>query len=409
MRNPIAEPYPEAASPSPPPSSSQLPPAPPSMPPGLRRAGIGAGLAALAVVAIGLAYRAHETSIATATVAAQGTPVVRLITPRDTDKAAPLLLPGTLEAWTAAKIFARVPGYVHGWQHDIGDRVSAGAPLGTIDTPELDQQIVEARATLARARAEAALAHTTAARWNDLLSTHSVSQQEADEKNGAATIGSAAVNEAQARLGRLLAMKAYATLRAPFGGVITARNADIGDLVGPGSTSQQPLFAIADERRIRAYVSVPQQYSAAVRPGLAALLSVPEYPGRSFPVSIIGVSGAINSQTGTVQVQLATDNPDGALKAGGYAQVRFDLPTPPGVVTIPATALVLRAGGTQVATVAAGGRVRMVPVVVGRDMGNAVELTAGLPKNARIIDNPPDSLEEGETVRIAPGPAGNHG
>ena len=385
---------------------------PVTAPPGLRRAGIGAGIVAVAVVAIGLALRAHDASSAASTAAAQGTPIVQLVSAHDTGKAAPLLLPGTLEAWTAARIFARVPGYVHSWQRDIGDHVSAGAPLGSIDTPELDQQIIEARATLARTRAEAALARTTAARWNDLLSTHSVSQQEADEKNGAAAIGSAEVNEAQARLGRLLAMKAYATLRAPFAGVVTARNADIGDLVGPGSTSPQPLFAMADERRIRVYVNVPQQDSAVVRPGTLALLNVPEYPGRSFPVRIIGVSGAVNSQTGTVQVQLATDNAGGLLKAGGYAQVRFDLPSQPGVVTIPSTALVLRAGGSQVATGAmtsGGGRVHLVSVVVGRDMGGTVEVTTGLPPKARIIDNPPDSLAEGEAVRIAPGSVSSHG
>ena len=378
-------------------------------PPGLRRAGVGAGITAIAVVALGLVLRAHEASSAAGTAMAQGTPIVQLISARDTGEATPLLLPGTLEAWTAARIFARVPGYVHGWQHDIGDRVSAGAPLGSIETPELDQQIIEARATLARARAEAVLARTTAARWNDLLSTHSVSQQEADEKNGAAAIGSAAVNEARAALGRLLAMKAYATLRAPFSGVVTARNADIGDLVGPGATSPQPLFAMADERRIRVYVNVPQQDSAVVRPGTLAMLNVPEYPGRSFPVRVIGVSGAVNSQTGTVQVQLATDNADGLLKAGGYAQVHFDLPSQPGVVTIPSTALVLRAGGSQVATVAANGRVHLVPVVVGRDMGGTLEVTTGLPAKARIIDNPPDSLAEGETVRIAPGQVSSHG
>jgi RND family efflux transporter MFP subunit len=378
---------------------------PATAPPGLRRAGIGVGIAALAVVAIGLALRSHDAASVASTAAAQGAPVVQLVSARDTGKATPLLLPGTLEAWTAARIFARVPGYVHGWQHDIGDRVSAGAPLGSIDTPEIDQQIIEARATLARTRAEAALARTTAARWNDLLSTHSVSEQEADEKNGAAVIGSAEVNEAQARLGRLLAMKAYATLRAPFAGVVTARNADIGDLVGPGSVSPQPLFTMAAEGRIRIYVNVPQQYSAVVRPGTQALLSVPEYPGRAFPVRIIGVSGAINTQTGTAQVQLATDNADGALKAGGYAQVRFDLPSPPGVMTIPSTALVLRAGGSQVAMVTGNGRVHLVPVTVGRDMGGTVEVTTGLPPQARIIDNPPDSLAEGEAVRIAP----NHG
>lgn len=373
---------------------------PPVPPPGLRRAGIGAGLLAIAVVASGLALRAHDLHGAENLAAAAAIPGVRLIAPGGTGTAQPLVLPATMEAWTAARIFARVPGYVRGWRHDIGDRVEAGTALGAIDTPELDQQIIEARASVERASADRDLARTTAMRWSSLLASHSVSQQETDEKNGAAVASAAALGEARAALGRLLAMKAYATVRAPFAGIVTARNADIGDLVGPGASTQQPLFAMADERHIRIYVNVPQQYSAAMRAGLAATVTVPEYPGREFPAAVAGTSGAINSQTGAQQVQLVTDNPRGLLKAGGYARVSFDLSPPAGSVSLPATALVLRGGSPQVATVDRAGRVRLVAVTIGRDLGQTVEITAGIAAAARVIDNPPDSLFEGEQVRV---------
>jgi multidrug efflux pump subunit AcrA (membrane-fusion protein) len=200
--------------------------------------------------------------------------------------------------------------------------VGLGTPLGRIDTPELDQQIVAARASLARARAGAGLARSTAARWNDLLTDHSVSQQEADEKNGNLAVQVATVRGAEADLGRLLAMKAYATIRAPFAGVVTARNADIGDLVGPGASSQQPMFTIADISRIRLYVSVPQNYAAAMKPGLQARLTVPDYPGRQFTARLVGTSDAINPQTGTLQVQLVADNPGQVLRAGAMRRFR---------------------------------------------------------------------------------------
>jgi RND family efflux transporter MFP subunit len=278
--------------------------------------------------------------------------------------------------------------------------VPDGAPLGLVDTPELDQQIVAARAGLASARASAQLAADTAARWNDLLATNSVSKQEVAEKNGDLAVKRAAVSAAQADLGRLLADKALATIRAPFAGVVTTRAADIGDLVGPGATNQQPLFALADVHRIRAYVSVPQNYSAAIRPDLAATLSVPEYPGRSFPAKVIGDADAIDARSGTLRVQLAADNPGGVLRPGGYAQVRFAAPGGGGV-QLPSSALIFRAAGTQVALVDPQARVKLQMVTLGRDLGATVEVMSGLVPGTRVIDNPPDSIADGELVRVA--------
>ena len=274
----------------------------------------------------------------------------------------------------------------------------AGTPLARIDTPELDQQIGQARADLLSAQAHAQLARSTAARWNDLLSTHSVSQQEADEKNGELAVRNAAVTGARANLGRLLALKAFATVRSPFAGVVTARNAEIGDLVGPGS-SAQPLYQIADLSRIRVYVNVPQNNSAAIRSGMIATLTVPDYPGRTFQARVLGSSGAISGQSGAFQVQLLTDNPGEVLKPGGYAQVSFDVPGGTGI-QIPSSALVFRAAGTQVAMVGPDGRVRLRPILLGRDLGQTVEVASGLSASDRVVDNPPDSIAEGELVRV---------
>ena len=253
----------------------------PPRPRGLAKAGLVLGGAAAVVVVIGLVARSHQDVSTQQWSDGQAVPTVHLIAATHGGKANTLVLPGMLAAWNEAKIFARVPGYVRGWSRDIGAHVGAGTPLGAIDTPELDQQIIQARAALDRAKAEEMLARTTAARWKDLLSSASVSRQEADVKSADAVTHAAAVREAQANLGRLLAMKAYATLRAPFAGEVTMRNADIGDLVGPGATAQTPLFIMADEHRMRVYVNVPQQYSAVMRAGLPAGVLLAASPAAS--------------------------------------------------------------------------------------------------------------------------------
>lgn len=372
----------------------------PASPKGLKLAGIVAVAAAVGIVAAGVISRSSDAHEAQSWSDERSVPTVHLIGVRASAASDGLTLPGTMEAWKAARLYARVGGYMRGWYKDIGAHVASGTPLGLIETPELDQQIAQARASLASARANASLAKSTAARWNDLLQSASVSRQEADEKNGDLAAKNAAVQGAQADLNRLLALRAYATVRAPFAGVVTARNADIGDLVGPGASNQQPMFAVADVRRIRLYVSVPQTYSAAMKAGLDATLTVPDYPGRTFDAQVIGTSGAINPQTGTLQVQLVADNPGEVLKPGGYAQVKFDVPAQAGTVTIPSSALVFRAAGTQVAMVGPGDRVHMQSVTLGRDLGGTVEVVSGVGHGARIVDNPPDSIAQGELVRV---------
>ncbi|CAN5319564.1 efflux RND transporter periplasmic adaptor subunit [soil metagenome] len=372
----------------------------PRAPKGLKLAGGVAILVAAGVVIAGSMSRAEETSSAKSWSDARAIPTVHLVPVATSSASDALALPGTMQAWNNARLFARVGGYLRGWYKDIGAQVGAGTVLGAIDTPELDQQIVQARADLASAKANAGLARSTAGRWNDCLSTAAGSKQEADEKNGDLRVKTASAQGAAANLERLLAQKAFATVRAPFAGVVTTRSADIGDLVGPGASAQQPLFSVADIHRIRVYVSVPQAYSAAMTPGLTAKLSVPDFPGRTFPAQLVGTSAAINPQSGTFQVQLMVDNPGAVLKPGGYAQVAFDVKGQGSTVKIPSSALLFRSQGTQVAMVGPDAHVQMRAVKIGRDLGNTVEVTAGLVPSDKIIDSPPDSIAQGELVRI---------
>jgi RND family efflux transporter MFP subunit len=369
----------------------------------VRIVGVVAAVAAVGIIAAGTISRASQTKEAQQWSDGTAVPTVHLISVSGNTDGQPLVLPATMQAWVGSKLYARVPGYVRSWQHDIGAHVAAGTALGVIDTPELDQQIVAARAQLAMTTAAQKLARSTAARWNDLLSDKSVSKQEADEKNGDLATRTAAVDAAKANLGQLTAMKDFAVLRAPFDGVLTARNADIGDLVGPNASSQRPIFAVAQTSRMRIYANVPQSYSAQMRPGLKATLVVPDFPGRSFTAEIIGNSGAIDSQTGNLQIQLAADNADGALKPGGFAQVKFALPARLDVVEVPSSTLIFRGASPQVATVDASGHIHMRQLILGRDLGRVVEVLSGLKHGDRIVDNPPDSLAERDLVRIGAG------
>lgn len=375
-------------------------------PKGLKIAGLTAAAIAIGVVGLGTLTRAHDVAAATSWSSANAIPTVHLVPVKGGAASDALDLPATLEAWEAARLFPRVSGYVRSWSQDIGARVAAGQPLGVIDTPELDEQIGQARAALASAVAHEKLARSTAARWTDLLTSASVSKQEVDEKNGDLAVKAAGVAEARAALSRLEAMKRYAVVRAPFAGLVTARNAEVGDLVGPGAAAQQPMFGVADTHRIRVYVSVPQSLSATIKPGMTATLTVPAFPGRTFPATVAGLSSAIDPQSGAFRVQLLADNPDGALKPGGYAQARFDLPGRAGAALVPSSAILFGAGGAQVATVDAHGRIAMHKVHIGQDNGPTVQILSGVSPGERIVDNPPDSLAQGELVRVG---ADNHG
>ncbi|WP_314372323.1 efflux RND transporter periplasmic adaptor subunit [Sphingomonas paucimobilis] len=375
-------------------------------PKGLKIAGLTAAMLAVGVVGLGALTRSHDVAAAANWSNANAIPTVHLVPVKGGAASDALDLPATLEAWEAARLFPRVSGYVRSWSQDIGAHVGAGQALGVVDTPELDEQIGQARAALASAIAHEKLARSTAARWNDLLTSSSVSKQEVDEKNGDLAVKAAGVAEAHAALSRLEAMKRYAVIRAPFAGVVTARNAEVGDLVGPGAAAQSPMFGVDDTHRIRVYVSVPQSLSATIKPGMAATLTVPAFPGRQFTAKVAGLSSAVDPQSGAFRVQLYADNPDGALKPGGYAEARFDLPGQAGAAQVPSSAILFGAGGAQVATVDPHGRIMMHKVHIGQDNGPTVQILSGIKPGAQIVDNPPDSLAQGELVRVG---AGNHG
>jgi RND family efflux transporter MFP subunit len=278
--------------------------------------------------------------------------------------------------------------------------VKAGQVLAEVDTPDLDQQVLQARADLAVARANQKLAATTAQRWAALLAQDAVSGQEADEKAGDLAARNASVGAAEANLNRLLALEGFKRITAPFAGVVTSRSTDIGALVAAGAPTDAPLFTVADEHRLRVYVQTPQAYSAMVTRGMDADLAVPEHPGETFKAKVVSDARAIAPQSGSVLVELQLDNQDGRLRPGAYVQVAFKLPSPDRAVRVPATAIQFRSAGPVVATVGPDDHVHLRPVKIGRDLGASVELSEGLQPDARVVDNPPEFLADGDLVRI---------
>ena len=369
------------------------------------------------IVVTGIISRLHDTARLKSWTSAQAIPVVSAITPTAESDGQALSLPGTLLAFYNAPIYARVSGYVRAWYQDIGARVKAGQVLATIDTPDLDQQLVQARADLASAKAAVQLAAITSQRWSRLLTQDAVSRQESDEKSGDLAVKTAQANAAQANVDRLLALKAFSRIVAPFDGVVTARKTDIGALInaGAGATTNSELFNVAKVDRLRLYVSVPQVDSALIRPGVAVSLTVPQSPGKTFPATLLTNSNAVSDRTGTLLVELLVDNTAGLLHAGDFAQVDFQLPSDASrggqTVRIPSSALLFRKSGAEAAVVGPDDRVVLRRVTVGRDLGSSLEITSGLTPADRVIDSPPDSIASGELVRLArraPAPRGRN-
>jgi RND family efflux transporter MFP subunit len=370
--------------------------------PWLKPAGLVAAVVAVVVVGAGLLTRTMASQRLKSWTDAQAIPTVSVVRPGAASGDQALVLPGQVQAFNDAPIHARVPGYLKAWYHDIGDKVKAGELLASIDTPDLDQQLGQAKADLATAVANQNLAQTTAARWNGLLTQDAVSRQEAEEKNGDLAAKTALVNAAKANLGRLEALESFKRITAPFDGVVTARTTDIGQLINVGNPNDPGLFTVADVHRLRIYVSVPQAYAAQIHPGQIVSLQAPEYPGRTFQATLVSTSGAIGAQSGALLAQAQIDNPDAALKPGDYVQATFALPAVGGTLRLPANALMFRQSGMAAAVVGPGDRVTLKPVTIARDLGTTVEIAAGLSPSDAVIANPPDSLVSGERVRLAP-------
>jgi len=361
---------------------------------------VGAGGAAV-IVAVGLVSRGVASHSRETWTAANAVPTVRVVALNAQLGAQTLVLPGQAQAFYDAPIHARVSGYLKAWYDDIGAHVKAGQVLAVIDTPDLDQQLEQAKADLATAQANQQLAQLTANRWSGLLAQDAVSRQDAEDKNGDLAAKTALVKAAQANVDRLDALESFKRITAPFDGVVTARTTDIGALITVGAVNDPGLFTVSDVHRLRIYVSVPQAYSAQIHPGQVVSLQAPEYPGRVFQATLVSTSGAIGAQSGALLAELQIDNADNALKPGDYVQATFDLPGQTGGLQAPASALIFEHDGMNVAVVGPNNRVTLKHVTVGRDLGVAVELSSGLQPNDRVIVNPPDSIADGEVVRIA--------
>ncbi len=332
--------------------------------------------------------------------------VVKVVSPTPGAPTQEILLPGTTQAFTDAPIFARTNGYVKGWYFDIGAHVKQGQLLAEIETPEVDQQLEQARADLETARANLRQAQITADRWRALLETDSVSKQETDQAVSALSATKATVDSNAANVRRLEQLQGFEKIYAPFEGVITARNVDIGVLINAGSnTSGRELFHMTAIHTLRVFVAVPEVYSRAARPGSTATLTLDEFPGRLFKGALVRNANAIDLASRTLLVEVDVDNPGGELLPGAYVFVHLKLPEQIASATVPANALLFRAEGLQVAMVR-DGRAQLVPVTIGRDYGTTVEIVAGLQPTDQVIVAPSDSLTSGTRVRIAGAPAG---
>jgi multidrug efflux system membrane fusion protein len=328
-------------------------------------------------------------------------PTVITVTPNRTTLGEELVLPGTVQAYIEAPIYARTSGYLKDWYTDIGSQVTKGQLLGVIDAPEVDQQLSQAEADLATARANESLSNTTNVRWKGLLATESVSKQDADEKAGDAAAKKAAADSAAANVARLHELESFKRVIAPFSGVITARNTDIGALINAGQSAGAELFHIADTHKLRIYVQVPESYAAAAHPGLEAELRFAEHANKTFTAKTVRTSNALDATLRTLQVELELDNSTREIFPGAYAEVHFKLPAGAQSLRLPANTVLFRAAGLQVATVDDQRHVKLKNIVQGRDFGNTIEILSGLEPDAVVILNPPDSLIDGMVVRVA--------
>jgi RND family efflux transporter MFP subunit len=330
----------------------------------------------------------------------QAIPSVAVIFPDPGVLNATIDLPGRLEAYYRAPIFARVNGYLKNWNADIGARVKTGEVIAEIDAPDLDQQLLQARADLANQQASAKLSEVTLARRKTLIASNFVSMQEIDERTADLSNKNAAVNASQANVERLEALAGYKKITVPFDGIVTARSTDVGALINSGGGSGPPMFVISDIKKLRVYVNVPQTYVPSVRIGAKAVISVPEYKDRSFDATVEASAQSVDVNSGTTQMQLALDNAAGELMPGGFANVRMSLRSDGVPLNIPASALIFDQNGLRVATVGPDDRVAFKTVKIARDLGRYIELASGVSPDDRIINAPPDGIADGDQVRI---------
>jgi len=372
-----------------------------------REAGRGllAALIALLIVAgiviAGIVPRMHAAKELKATTDELAVPTVVVTQPREGAPQTEIVLPGNIEAFTDSPIYSRTNGYLKKWYADIGAHVKKGELLAEIETPEVDQQLDQAKADLNTAEANFNLAQTTAQRYQDLAKSDSVSKQAVDNATGDFEAKKAMVASAQSNVNRLEQLQSFEKIYAPFDGVITVRNTDVGHLINSGASAPgNELFHIAAINRLRVYINVPQQYSASARPGLAADLELQEFPGKRFKGTLVRTANAIDPASRTLLTEIDVDNPTGELLPGAFAQVHLKIPAGAPSVIIPVTSLIFRAQGLQAAVVNDGKHAEIRNITLGRDYGDEVEVLSGLSTKDLVMVSPPDSLVQGEEVRV---------
>jgi membrane fusion protein (multidrug efflux system) len=368
--------------------------------------GVVACIGAILIVVTGIRARENTGTKLREWTDDQAIPTVAVALPDARALSATLDLPGRLEAYQRAPIFARVSGYLKGWTADIGAQVKAGQVIAEIEAPDLDQQLLQARADLASQQASAKLSEATLTRRKSLLASNFVSMQEIDERTADLSNKKAAVNSGQANVERLEALAGYKKITVPFDGVVTARDTDVGALINAGGGSGPAMFVVSDITKLRVYVNVPQSYVPAIKIGAKAVISLPDYPNRTFPATVEASSQSVDVTSGTTRMQLALDNAKGELMPGGYANVKMSLQRDGVPLHIPASSLIFNQNGLRVATVDANDKVLFKTVTIARDLGKDIELASGISPDDRIIVAPPDGIADGDQVRVAGGKNG---
>lgn len=354
-----------------------------------------------AILASGIWSRVKARTTLKAETAQVALTAVSVVMPEPTAPTQEIILPGNVQPFITSPIYARTNGYLKNWYADIGARVKKGQLLAVIETPEVDQQLQQARSNLLTAQANLQLAEITKSRYQGLLKSHAVAQQDVDNAVGTYNANKATVEADQAAVDQYAALVSFEKIYAPFDGVITARNTDIGDLINSGSNAnvKTDLFHIAQPGRLRVYVNVPEEYSQGVKVGMTANLSLAEFPGRMFQGRLVRTSDSINATTRTLLIEIDVDNPTGTLLTGSYAEVHLKIPEPKSTLILPVNTLIFRSEGLRVGVVK-DGKVVLTAVTPGHDFGDRIEIVSGLKPDDQVIINPPDSIVTGQQVQV---------
>jgi len=363
-----------------------------------------ASFAVAAVLAYGMWSRVRASKKLGAETSQLAVTTVSIVTPKQTTPAQEIILPGNVQPFISSPIYARTNGYLKNWYVDIGARVKQGQLLAVIDAPEVDQQLAQSLSNLNTAKANLALAEITKNRYEGLIKTNAVSQQDVDNAVGSYKANQAIVEADEANVKQLQALQGFEKIYAPFDGVVTARNTDIGDLINSGSSGgiKTDLFHIAQPGTLRVYVNVPEEYSQGVKVGMTANLALAEFPGRSFQGKLVRTADAINVTTRTLLIEIDVDNPTGTLLTGSYAEVHLQVPTRASTYLLPVNTLIFRSEGLHVGVVK-DGKVEISAITAGHDFGDQIEIVSGLKANDQVIVNPPDSIISGQQVQIVQG------